>query len=202
MEYIILLQSPMLAAATAACLASMPAVLTMPSDRVKPSSNGSLSSSASFTCQRKNFAICRKVHHSRIRLTEHDLHPLRHGGRQGAIVEDGKVQGRLDEAEIGTVRGQVELWVLLRRSFQSVGPCACCCLDVDGILSEVGGHGPPNGRIKAVVVAEVDVCAAETAIVFNDYIRGCLSAVQIVEDRGSEDLGRTAMCAEIIQVEG
>lgn len=66
----------------------------------------------------------------------------------------------------------------------------------------MGGHGPPDGRIEAVVVTEVDVCAAETAIVFNDYIRGCLLAVQIAEDWGSEDLGRTAMCAEIIQVEG
>lgn len=51
----------MLAAATAACLARMPAVLTMLSDRVKPSSNGSLSSSVRFTCQLKNSTFKKKI---------------------------------------------------------------------------------------------------------------------------------------------
>lgn len=103
-------------------------------------------------------------------LTKHDIHPLGDRSAVRPIGKYGQIQRRLDQGEDGQLRGEVVLGVDSLRRYLAGAAGLGSCGDVDGVLGEVGGDRVPDRLVEAVVVAEVDVVAAETAIVFEDCI--------------------------------
>jgi hypothetical protein len=126
-----------------------------------PSSKGRRSSSTSTLA---STIISRSI----VKLTEESLDPLSLRIAILGIAKDNEVQSSLDQTDLVLVGGQRVLGVGSLSDLKTLIACLSSCLDGDCVLGEVGGCLSPDGLVEAEVVAEVDVGAAQAAIVLEN----------------------------------
>ena len=127
-------------------------------------------------------------------LAEHDLHELGVGVALARRPKGAQVQRTLEHAKLVLARREVEGRVDLARGRDACRPRLGRRLDRDGAAREVGGNGVENLGVEAVVVAKVDVVAAQAAVVL-DYCR-MLESAKDGRGRGMH----TVVLVQIIQV--
>lgn len=100
--------------------------------------------------------------------TKQNLNPFSVGIAIIQVSKNREIEGSLDEAKLGTIGSQCQFRVRSSSSLETCYSGLSCGRNGNGRVREVGCYGLPNGPVETVVVAEINVIAAQAAIVL-DY---------------------------------